>query len=825
MPDNQDSLLHKRLLQQELMSAISQSFLISDEMGTLIRNALMMAGMFLDVSHIFLARLDTEKNVLLYEYEWYNRKHDFPHQEHQEKQVLSFTPGEMIYDTFITRGDVYLASDDVEKESEMVPLFRLRGIRAFIYTPVTIYGKFWGFLGFEQCLENQKWDPGDIQLARLIASALAGLIIRFNTEDELRRMSSIVNSSPQYISWITPDGRFKYLNQGVCDITGYSREELMEKGMGILFNDETFKAIQDGYNPYVLEKGYIEKELSIICRNGEKKILDFSAFPTDSSRTGIGVIAQDITEKRLLEKELITARDLAEQSNRAKSNFLSRMSHEMRTPMNAIIGMTMIARGTHDAEKLEYCLNKISDASLHLLGMINDILDMSKIDTGKMDLIYSEFDFEKMLKRVTGIMGFRIDEKMQNFIVRIERDVPSRIVADEQRLTQVLTNLLSNAVKFTLNDGYITLAVKKTGETEDMCTLRFDVIDSGIGISAEQQSGLFTIFEQADGTIARKFGGIGLGLAISKSIVELMGGEIWVESSPGKGSDFAFEVTVEKGKLPEAGVASRAHWENLRILAVDDSWEMLEYFKEYADVMKIHCTTASSGEEALALMEASSPAFNIIFVDWKMPGMNGVELTEKIRKKYGRELVVVMISATEWEIIEKDAKKAGIDGFIPKPLFPSVLTDTINKCLNKFGVEETKQSPLQNIFKDRAILLAEDVEINQEIIISLLEDTGITIDCAQNGAEALWMFEQAPSKYGAILMDIHMPEMDGYEATRRIRASAAAEAKSIPIIAMTANVFKEDVTKCLEAGMNDHLGKPVDLEELMKRLQNYLLKK
>ncbi|MDR2185858.1 MAG: response regulator [Treponema sp.] len=803
------------------MSAISQSFLISEEMGTLIRNALMMAGMFLDVSHIALARLDIEKNLLLYEYEWYNRKHDFPH---QEKQTFPFAPGEMIYDTFIIRGDVYLACDDVEEKPEMSPRLKSMGVRAFICTPVTVYGKFWGFLGFDQCLTTRKWDAGDIQLARLIASALAGLIIRFNAEDELRRMSSIVNGSPQYISWITPDGRFKYLNQGVCNITGYTREELMERGMAVLFDGETFRTILDEYIPYILEKGYMEKELSIIGRNGETRILDFSAFPTDASRMGIGIIAQDITEKRQLEKDLVAARDLAEQSNRAKSNFLSRMSHEMRTPMNAIIGMTTIAKGTSDAGKLEYCLNKINEASLHLLGMINDILDMSKIDTGKMDLIYSEFDFERMLKRVTGIMGFRIDEKTQNFIVRIEQGVPPRIVADEQRLTQVLTNLLSNAVKFTPNDGNITLAVKKTGEKENMCTLRFDVIDSGIGISAEQQRSLFTLFEQADGTIARKFGGIGLGLAVSKSIVELMGGEIWVESSPGKGSDFSFEVTVEKGKLRDDAVV-RAHWENLRILAVDDSWEMIEYFKEYAEVMKIHCVTASSGEEAITLMENSSPPpFDIIFVDWKMPGMNGIELTAKIREKYGREVVVVMISAAEWDAVEDDAKKSGIDGFIPKPLFPSVLTDTINKYINRSGIEGTKQNPLQNIFKDRALLLAEDMEINREIVISLLEDTGITIDCATNGAEALRMFEQAPSKYGVILMDIHMPEMDGYEATRRIRASSAPGAKTVPIIAMTANIFKDDVSRCFESGMNDHLGKPVDLEELMKRLRNYLLK-
>jgi CheY-like chemotaxis protein len=302
-----------------------------------------------------------------------------------------------------------------------------------------------------------------------------------------------------------------------------------------------------------------------------------------------------------------------------------------------------------------------------------------------------------------------------------------------------------------------------------------------------------------------------------------MGGKIWIESEPGKGSDFAFEITVELGTTPDKG--RKPGWSALRILAVDDSWEVLEYFREYARQYEIQCETAFDGVEACKLMEnTEAPPFDLVFVDWRMPNMNGIELTEKIRARFGTEVVVIMISASQWETIEEEAKKAGVDGFMPKPLFPSVLTETINRYLSESGGagEAPEEESLTGLFAGRSILVAEDVEINQEIIVSLLEETGLAIDCAGDGAEALRRFTENPSKYSLILMDIHMPQMDGYETTRNIRALGGQGAQ-VPIIAMTANVFKEDIEKCLAAGMNSHLGKPIDFEELVKQLRKYLL--
>jgi len=428
---------------------------------------------------------------------------------------------------------------------------------------------------------------------------------------------------------------------------------------------------------------------------GKENSRDYDIYVTpmlDDNGTMMGTMLSfhDTTEIKQAHREAELARELAERSTRAKSEFLARMSHEIRTPLNAIIGMTAIGGMSDRIEKKDDSFRKIDDASKHLLGVINDILDMSKIEANKFELSCSEFYFHKMLDHVTSIISMRIAEMDQSFVVDIDKDIPGIIYSDEQHLAQVITNLLSNAVKFTPSNGKITLIAKKTGSCEDSCSIRFTVKDSGIGMTEEQQNHLFVPFEQADGSISRRFGGTGLGLSISKRIVELMGGRIWVESAPGKGSSFHVEITVRASD----------------------------------------------------------------------------------------ELVI-----------------ADEDG--------------------------TETRTVKGIFKGKRVLIAEDVEINRSIISSILEDTGIEIDFACNGSDAVDRYKSARGVYDLILMDIHMPEMDGYEATGRIRASD----QKVPIIAMTANVFREDIERCLMAGMNDHLGKPVDIGEIISTLRTYLNKR
>jgi len=510
-------------------------------------------------------------------------------------------------------------------------------------------------------------------------------------------------------------------------------------------------------------------------------------------------------------------------ASKAKSEFLSNMSHEIRTPLNAIIGMTAMGTTATELERKDYCLDKINDASKHLLGVINDILDMSKIEADKLELSSAKFNFEKMLQRVIDVVGFRVDEKQQHLNVNIDKDIPLMLWSDEQRLAQVITNLLSNAVKFTPVKGSITLDANLIAEQDGRCTIQIDVTDTGIGISEEQKPRLFRAFEQAERSISRKYGGTGLGLAISKRIVEMMGGVIWIKSELGSGSVFSFTMQAKRGdECRDSLLAPDVNWKNIRVIAVDDEPSVREYFSTLGEQFKITCDVAASGEETINLIKQNGH-YDLYFVDWNMPEMNGIELSRLIKKESEGKPVIVMISSTEWVVIEAEAKAAGVDRFLPKPLFSSAIADCINECLGKPAPEEV---PMEiESFEGYRILLAEDVEINREIVLTLLEPAMLKIDCAENGAEALKIFTENPEKYDMIFMDLQMPEMDGLEATRRIRALDIMQAKEVPIIAMTANVFREDIEKCLLAGMNDHLGKPLDLEEVLKILRKFLTKK
>ena len=548
---------------------------------------------------------------------------------------------------------------------------------------------------------------------------------------------------------------------------------------------------------------------------------------TQSDRQLVSMVSSVIAgavERSLREKERDAALQTAETASRAKSDFLANMSHEMRTPMNAIIGMTTIAKNSREIEKKEYCLTKIENASTHLLGVIDDILDMSKIEANKFELSSIEFNFEKMLQRVVNVVNYKIEDKKQNFTVRIDRNIPAVLKGDDQRLAQVIANLLSNAVKFTPEGGAIQLDAGLAHRESGFCTIRMDVADTGIGISPEQQVRLFNSFEQADSGTSRQFGGTGLGLAISNRIVEMMGGSFGIKSELGKGAVFTFTVRFQELSDQFEYVTGPEEWSAIRVLAVDDDPDILEYFSEIAGRIGFSCDTAADGLKALEKISQCGD-YDVYFVDWKMPGIDGVELSRRI-KQSGGKAVVILTSAADWNVIETDARKAGVDSFLSKPLFPSTVADCISRCINKAedSVQEEQETEVIDRFEGKKLLLAEDVDINREIVISLLEPTGVAIECAENGVEAVKLFKQSPDSYDMVFMDVQMPEMDGYEATRQIRAYEADGnlRKPIPIIAMTANVFKEDVEKCLEAGMNGHVGKPLDFDEVLERMRMYL---
>ena len=556
-------------------------------------------------------------------------------------------------------------------------------------------------------------------------------------------------------------------------------------------------------------------------------------------RRNAGKQLEILVQKRTAElsksqKDLKEALIAAESASSAKSAFLANMSHEIRTPMNAIVGMTTIGKSASDTIRKDYCFMKIADASKLLLGVINDVLDLSKIEANKLELSYAEFNFEKMLQQVVNVIGIRMDEKQIKFTVHIDNNIPKNLMGDDQRLAQVITNLLSNAAKFTPVKGSVKLDASLVEAENSFCTIQVSVTDTGIGISPDQQKRLFRSFQQAEINTARQFGGTGLGLVISKNIVEMMGGKIWVESDIGKGSAFIFVIHAKRGAEEKTEFASTELPDSsIRILAVDSSPDVLKTFEETTQRLGIGCDTAASRDEALRFIEQGN-AYRICFVDSKLPDSDGIRLASELLAAVNKPetapgsecSAVIMAPASSWNSIEFSAKQAGIKQFLPKPLFPSAIVIAIHQLIGDSEQRaESAEHDVSRVFKDRHIILVDDVEINREIMMTLLEPKGLKIHSAENGAHAVRIFTEAPDKYDLIFMDIQMPEMDGYDATRRIRAFEAEQSErpeGVPIIAMTANVFREDIEKCLAAGMNDHIGKPVELDEVLSKLGKYL---
>ena len=553
--------------------------------------------------------------------------------------------------------------------------------------------------------------------------------------------------------------------------------------------------------------------------------------PDGSPISYIGVFI-DITERKEMMQELAHQRESlsialeeANQANKAKTAFLSNMSHEIRTPMNAIIGLDRIALNDPGiSESTREHLEKIGLSAQHLLSIINDILDMSRIESGRMTVKNEEFSFAKLLAQVNTIISGQCRDKGIDYECHVKGAVDDYYIGDEMKLRQVMINILGNAVKFTPEGGSVTFVVETIARFNGKSTLRFAISDTGIGMSQDFLPKLFDAFSQEDSSRTNRYGSTGLGMAITKSIIELMNGTISVESEKHKGTTFTVTVTLidcDHKSIDEDENDMLPH--ELCVLVIDDDPIACEHAQLVLGQVGVNCEKALSGAEGLQMAKvrhARRDPYDLILVDWRMPDMDGVETTRQIRAAVGSETPVIILTSYNWDDIADEAKSAGVDTFVAKPLFAEKVLDEFRAAFRKKNAKLVRETA---DLKGRRILLAEDVSVNAEIMIMVLSMREMEVDHAENGRIAVEKFEKhEEGYYDAILMDMRMPEMDGLEATRRIRAMSRADAKSIPIIALTANAFDEDVQHSMQAGLNAHLSKPVEPDVLFETLEGLL---
>ena len=578
------------------------------------------------------------------------------------------------------------------------------------------------------------------------------------------------------------------------------------------------------------ETDIYEAEFRMMCGDGQYRwIYDLGrVFQRDEDGTAIRMngVHIDITKIKELQSqlkeqaiELEKSTMIAQESTKSKSQFLANMSHEIRTPMNGIIGMSHLALQTNLNEKQRNYIQKIDNSAKSLLGIINDILDFSKIEAGKLEIEKVEFDLFKVIDSVIGLIEFKAHEKNLEIIVSYGSNIGKKFYGDPLRIQQILTNLMSNAVKFT-NSGEIGIYIHQIKNN----IFRFEVKDTGIGLSIEQQDKLFQSFSQADGSTTRKYGGTGLGLTISKQLVELMNGKIWVESKKNIGSDFIFELELDALEDNK----NYNIFKDKKVLIVDDNHTWHKILENLLESFGVCVDSVISGEDAIYKIDNCNNHYDLILMDWNMPHLDGIE-TAKIINDNCKKIIpptIIMVSAFRQESIVKLAFDAGIDIFLQKPINPSILHDILSSIfLNDAKLNYTNHFENNNLTYDMNILqgsnilLIEDNIINQEIILGLLEHSGIIIDIANNGKEGVDKF--TTNSYDLILMDLQMPVMGGIEATKIIRKIS----KDIPIIALTANAMKEDIEKTEAIGMNEHLSKPIEVDKLYEILLKYISKK
>ena len=639
----------------------------------------------------------------------------------------------------------------------------------------------------------------------------AGAMIRVNWSDEFRRMLGYHGTDD-----------FPDVLESWSDLLHPEDKEHVLKEFGETISDYT------GQKTYDVEYRLLTKNSGYRWYQAVGKPI---RRPDGSPIQYIGVFI-DITKQKEMMRELAQQRESlsvaleeANQANKAKTAFLANMSHEIRTPMNAIIGLDRIVLNDPGiSETTRDHVEKIGMSARHLLSIINDILDMSRIESGRIIVKNEEFSFANALAQVNTIISEQCREKGLVYECRVKGAVDDYYIGDDMKLRQIMINILGNAVKFTPPGGTVTFVVEAAARFHGKSTLRFIISDTGIGMSREYLPRLFDAFSQEDSSSTSRFGSTGLGMAITKSFVELMHGTIAVESEKNKGTTFTVTVTLidcERKNAGEEDSILQPH--EMSVLVIDDDPIACEHARLVLGQVGVNCEKALSGAEGLQMVElrhARREPYTLILVDWRMPEMDGVETTRRIRAAVGTETPVIILTSYNWDEIEEEAKAAGVDTFAAKPLFAATVLDEFREAFKKKNTKPVRETAE---LKNRRILMAEDVPVNAEIMKMVLSMREMQVEHAENGRIAVEMFEEHEAGYyDAVLMDMRMPEMDGLEATRRIRAMNRPDAKSIPIIALTANAFDEDVQHSMHAGLNAHLSKPVEPDILFETLEGLL---
>ena len=623
--------------------------------------------------------------------------------------------------------------------------------------------------------------------------------------------------------------RFKYLSA----VTAYANRYITEQ-----YLDEFLRFVQPESIINGLKKRNVISYTYMVKRQGREsyETARFAGVRNKSDKEGqvsysVGAcfVDSDAETRRAMEQQqaLNDALSAAEEASKAKTAFLSNMSHEIRTPMNAIIGLDSIALNDPDiSERTREYLEKIGSSAEHLLGLINDILDMSRIESGRLTLKNEEFSFRKLLDAVNTMFHSQCQDKGLTYRFNMTPDINEYYIGDNMKLRQILINILGNAVKFTDEGGEVQLQIERKAKFEGKSTLCFKISDTGIGISEDYLPYIYDAFSQEEDSSTNKYGSSGLGMAITKSLVEMMNGNILVESEKGVGTTFTVTITLsDSDRTEEGALADSIHPEDMTVLIVDDDPIARDHAQLILEKVGVITETAENGLQALEMVKlrhARREPYNLILVDWKMPEIDGIETTRMIRDVIGHESAIIILTAYRWDDILDEAVKAGVDSFLPKPLFAAAIMDEFKTTVKKKKLSE-QDGQTKTDLRGRRVLLAEDMAINAEIMKMVLEMREIKADHAVNGRIAVELFTSHPEGYyDAILMDMRMPEMDGLEATRAIRASNRADAKTVPIIALTANAFDEDVQRSMQAGLNAHLSKPVQPEVLFETLESLI---